>query len=103
SLGRHSAPLDQHVQREGAHMVAAHEDHQLGQAEASARLEAATRNIDDATDHASNSRRSLSPAENDRAVKRRGTLQKLWAPTQRDISVYTLVDQFGASLQHGCE
>ncbi|ETO81114.1 hypothetical protein F444_04508 [Phytophthora nicotianae P1976] len=74
-------------------MVAAHEDHQLGQAEASARLEAATRNIDDATDHASNSRRSLSPAENDRAVKRRGTLQKLWAPTQRDISVYTLVDQ----------
>ncbi|ETO68014.1 hypothetical protein F444_15127 [Phytophthora nicotianae P1976] len=71
-----------------AHMVAAHEDHQLGQAEASARLQAATRNIDEATDHASNPKRSLSPAENDRAVKRRGTLQKLWAPTQRDISVY---------------
>ncbi|KUF96049.1 hypothetical protein AM587_10000328 [Phytophthora nicotianae] len=69
-------------------MVAAHEDHQLGQAEASARLQAATRNIDEATDHASNPKRSLSPAENDRAVKRRGTLQKLWAPTQRDISVY---------------
>ncbi|EEY57044.1 uncharacterized protein PITG_10617 [Phytophthora infestans T30-4] len=35
-----------------AHMVAAHEDHQLGQAEACARLEAATRNFDEATDHA---------------------------------------------------
>ncbi|KAI9980947.1 hypothetical protein PInf_010297 [Phytophthora infestans] len=52
------------------------------------RLKAATRNIDEATDHASNSKRSLSSSENERAVKRRGTLQKLWGPTQRDISVY---------------
>ncbi|KAE9278236.1 hypothetical protein PF008_g28662 [Phytophthora fragariae] len=73
-----------------AHMMASHEEHPLGQAEANMKLKAATRHIDDAMGQARarDTNRSVSTTVEDRAVKRRGTLQKLWAPTQREIGIY---------------
>ncbi|KAE9306014.1 hypothetical protein PR003_g21345 [Phytophthora rubi] len=70
--------------------MASHEEHPLGQAEANMKLKAATRHIDDAMGQARarDTKRSVSTTVEDRAVKRRGTLQKLWAPTQREIGIY---------------
>ncbi|KAE8979268.1 hypothetical protein PF005_g24199 [Phytophthora fragariae] len=73
-----------------AHMVALHDDHPMGKAEANIKLKAATRHVDNAMKRADTGeyKRATTHATNERAPKRRGVLQILWVPTERDIGVY---------------
>ncbi|KAF1772069.1 hypothetical protein GQ600_10717 [Phytophthora cactorum] len=56
------------------------EDHALEKAKAILKLKAAARHIDEAMERAITT--------SDCASKRRGALQKLWMPTQREIGIY---------------
>ncbi|KAF1788254.1 hypothetical protein GQ600_15358 [Phytophthora cactorum] len=65
------------------------EDHALEKAKAILKLKAAARHIDEAMDgQFSRTEVNYPSYDQRRASKRRGALQKLWMPTQREIGIY---------------